>query len=177
MPTPATRPRLRAKAGGGAFHLVLVEPEIPPNTGNVARLCAATNCPLHLVGKLGFDISDHAVRRAGLDYWHLVSVHHHADWETCDAALSALAPAGRRWFFSTQAKQSYLDVNFREGDALVFGKESVGLPDWLLERYPDNLVGIPLLGAVRSLNLANSVSIGLYEALRQIGALANAELG
>ncbi|MDX2051951.1 MAG: tRNA (cytidine(34)-2'-O)-methyltransferase [Polyangiaceae bacterium] len=176
MPTPASRPRLRAKGRDNAFHLVLVEPEIPPNTGNVARLCAATNSPLHLVGPLGFDISDHAVRRAGLDYWHLVSVQHHADWDTCNEALTRAAPTGRRWFFTTQATKSYLDVDFREGDALVFGKESVGLPESLLARYPDQLVGIPMLGAVRSLNLANTVSIALYEALRQIGALANAEL-
>lgn len=176
VPTPASRPRLRAQPRTDAFDVVLVEPEIPPNTGNIARLCAATSCPLHLVGKLGFDISDHAVRRAGLDYWHLVSVHAHADWDTCEGALRRRSASGRHWFFSTQAKQSYLDVGFREGDALVFGKESVGLPDWLLNRYPEQLVGIPLLGKVRSLNLANSVSIGLYEALRQIGALSPAGL-
>jgi len=160
------------------FHVVLVEPEIPPNTGNVARLCAATCSPLHLVGKLGFRIDEHAVRRAGLDYWHLVDVRQHP---TLDAATSAIAleqgePA-REWLFTAHAPRSYLDVSFRPGDVLVFGKESVGLSPELIEARPDSTVGIPTLGAVRSHNLANAVAIALYEALRQTEQLANAALG
>jgi tRNA (cytidine/uridine-2'-O-)-methyltransferase len=158
--------------------VVLVEPEIPPNTGNVARLCAATRSPLHLVGTLGFRIDEHAVRRAGLDYWHLVDVRQHP---TLDAAESAIAleqgePA-RKWLFTAHAGQSYLDVSFRPGDVLVFGKESVGLPRELIDAQPESTVGIPTLGAVRSHNLANAVAIALYEALRQTSQLAGATLG
>jgi tRNA (cytidine/uridine-2'-O-)-methyltransferase len=156
--------------------VVLVEPEIPPNTGNVARLCAATRCPLHLVGPLGFSIDEHAVRRAGLDYWPLVDLHRHPTLEAAEAAVRVVE-AGRSaeprlWLFSGKATRSYLDVEFREGDALVFGKESTGLAEGLLRDRAPWVVGIPTLGEVRSLNLANSAAIGLYEALRQVGALA-----
>jgi tRNA (cytidine/uridine-2'-O-)-methyltransferase len=169
-----TSDRLRSPALSRPFDVVLVEPEIPPNTGNVARLCAATGCPLHLVGPLGFRIDEHAVRRAGLDYWHLVEVVRH---ENLDAAENAIAEVrggrrGRSWLFSAKAPTSYLDVRFELGDALVFGKESVGLDTALLEARSAQVVGIPTLGAVRSLNLANSVAIAIYEALRQNGALA-----
>jgi tRNA (cytidine/uridine-2'-O-)-methyltransferase len=164
--------RIRAAAPSLPFHVVLVEPEIPPNTGNVARLCAATRSPLHLVGKLGFQIDEHAVRRAGLDYWHLVDVAQHPDLETAEQAIAGRSGAiPRAWLFSGKATRSYLSVPFRPGDALVFGKESVGLPDALLEERSGAVVGIPTLGAVRSLNLANCVAIALYEALRQTGAL------
>ena len=171
---PVQPNRLRAKPRARPFRVVLVEPEIPPNTGNVARLCAATSCPLHLVGKLGFSIDDHAVRRAGLDYWHLVDLHTHGDLPEAESSIIAAStpPAPRFWFFSGKARTSFLDVHFIEGDVLVFGKESVGLPESLLAERETSVVGIPTLGAVRSLNLANSVSIALYEALRQIGALA-----
>ncbi len=167
--------RLRAKRVERPFHVVLVEPEIPPNTGNIARLCGATACPLHLVGKLGFRIDEHAVRRAGLDYWHLVEVFQHADLAEFQAQRAALAvptmDGARTWFFTGRATQSLYDVAFEPGDALVFGKESAGLPETLLLEHPEQLVGIPTLGAVRSLNLANSVSIALFEALRQNGLL------
>ncbi len=175
----ASRERLRANALSTPFHVVLVEPEIPPNTGNIARLCAATGSPLHLVGSLGFRIDEHAVRRAGLDYWHLVRVLQHTDLETAEASVRAEAPQGRSprsWLFSGKARQSYLDIEIQPGDALVFGKESVGLPDALLERRAGDVVGIPTLGAVRSLNLANAVSIALYDALRRAGALSGAQL-
>lgn len=166
---------LRAAPIARPFHVVLVEPEIPPNTGNIARLCAATRCPLHLVGKLGFRIDEHAVRRAGLDYWHLVDVRTHTDLDAAldDVALTRGLPrAGvRAWFFSARARRSYLDTPFALGDALVFGKESVGLPEALLKAQAEQVVGIPTLGAVRSLNLANAVSIALYEALRRNRAL------
>ncbi len=161
--------RLRGQTAKQPFHVVLVEPEIPPNTGNIARLCGATCAPLHLVGKLGFSIDEHAVRRAGLDYWHLVDVRTHVDLASAEAEIAKAAqPAvSRSWLFSGKATRSYLDVEFQLGDALVFGKESVGLPEPLLQAREDRVVGIPMPGAVRSLNLANSVAIGLYEALRQ----------
>ncbi len=170
--------RLRAPALERPFHIVLVEPEIPPNTGNIARLCAATGCPLHLVGRLGFRIDEHAVRRAGLDYWHLVEVRQHADLTQAERAI---APAGagtpRSWLLSGKASRSFLDADFQRGDALVFGKESVGLPGSLLEERAAQVIGIPTLGGVRSLNLSNAVAIVVYEALRRIGALAQARLG
>lgn len=162
--------RLRGVGVSERFHVVLVEPEIPPNTGNVARICAATTSALHLVGKLGFRIDEQAVRRAGLDYWHLVDLHVHGDLPACEATLPGAG--ARSWFFSGKAERSYLDVEFRPGDALVFGKESVGLPADLLAARAERVVGIPTLGAVRSHNLGNAVGIALYEALRQCGALA-----
>ena len=168
-----SRGRLRAAPRDGAFEILLLEPEIPPNTGNVARLCAATGCPLHLVGKLGFKIDDHAVRRAGLDYWPLVRVSQHETLPEAEAAIEAARPlTGRRfWLFSGKATQSYFDAPIREGDVLVFGRESVGLPESLLESRANDVVGLPTLGDVRSLNLANSAAIALYEGLRRIGAL------
>jgi tRNA (cytidine/uridine-2'-O-)-methyltransferase len=171
--------RLRAKGPERPFHVVLVEPEIPPNTGNVGRLCAATGSPLHLVGRLGFRIDEHAVRRAGLDYWHLVKVHTHAALDEAEAVIRTEAglPAPRSWLLSGHARQSYLDVAFAPGDVLVFGKESVGLPPELLAERAEETIGIPLLGPVRSHNLANAVAIVLYEALRQTGQLAGAALG
>jgi tRNA (cytidine/uridine-2'-O-)-methyltransferase len=170
---PSTAERLRAPPLVRPFDIVLVEPEIPPNTGNVARICAATGCPLHLVGRLGFRIDEHAVRRAGVDYWHLVEVNEHLDLAAAESAMAALrgGTRGRSWLFSAKAKRSYLDIRFELADALVFGKESVGLEEALLEERADCVVGIPTLGAVRSLNLANAVAIAVYEALRQNGAL------
>jgi tRNA (cytidine/uridine-2'-O-)-methyltransferase len=156
---------------------VLVEPEIPPNTGNVARLCAATASPLHLVGPLGFRIDEHSVRRAGVDYWHLVDVRRHLDFEHFLHAFRRASPGGSLHLFSAVTARSYLEVSYAPGDALVFGKESVGLPEDLLARFGDRVVGIPTLGAVRSLNLANAVGIALYEALRGLGALAKTHLG
>jgi tRNA (cytidine/uridine-2'-O-)-methyltransferase len=151
--------------------VVLVEPEIPPNTGNIARLCAATASPLHLVGTLGFRIDDHSVKRAGVDYWHLVDLRRHVSFEHFLHAWSRESPGRRLHLFSAVATASYIDAAFVPGDALVFGKESVGLSEELLARFPERTVGIPTLGAVRSLNLANAVGIALYEGLRQVGAL------
>jgi tRNA (cytidine/uridine-2'-O-)-methyltransferase len=168
--------RLRANAVRRPFFVVLVEPEIPPNTGNIARLCGATCCPLHLVGTLGFRIDEHAVRRAGLDYWHLVEVHHHATLRDCEAGIAAARdpslPGQRSWLFTGRAKRSLYDTEILPGDALVFGKESVGLDPSLLESRSEFALAIPTLGAVRSLNIANAVSIALYEALRSNGLLA-----
>jgi tRNA (cytidine/uridine-2'-O-)-methyltransferase len=171
------KPRLRADKLEPAFHVVLVEPEIPPNTGNIARLCAATASPLHLVGTLGFRIDEHAVRRAGVDYWHLVDVRQHIDFAHFTHAFAKESPEGKLHLFSALAKASYLEAKFAPGDALVFGRESVGLPQELLERHADRVVGIPTLGAVRSLNLANAAGIALFEALRQTGALAKTYMG
>src|SRR5688500_12376644 len=174
-----TQGRLRARRVPEPFHVVLVEPEIPPNTGNVARLCAATRSTLHLVGKLGFRIDEHAVRRAGLDYWHLVEIHCHDSLAQAEASIAGKTSPNplRSFLLSGSARKSYLDVEFRTGDVLVFGKESVGLPRELLAERESSTIGIPMLGDVRSHNLANAVSIVLYEALRQTGQLGGALLG
>lgn len=162
-----TGEKLRARSDLPPFHVVLVEPEIPQNTGSIARTCAATRAHLHLVGELGFRIDAQSVRRAGVDYWHLVSLHRHDDL----AAFREAAPHARTFFFSASAKKSVFDADVRPGDAFVFGRESVGLPRALLDAHPDQVLGIPTLGGVRSLNLSNAVSIVLYEALRRSGAL------
>jgi tRNA (cytidine/uridine-2'-O-)-methyltransferase len=169
--------RLRATPMPQPFHVVLVEPEIPPNTRNVARLCAATGSPLHLVGTLGFRIDEHSVRRAGVDYWHLVDVRQHVDFAHFLHAFARESPQGRLHLFTAQAQTSYLRAGFAPGDALVFGKESVGLSEELVAAHADRAVGIPTLGAVRSLNLANAVGIALFEALRASGALDATFLG
>jgi tRNA (cytidine/uridine-2'-O-)-methyltransferase len=169
--------RLRAGRGQPPLHIVLVEPEIPPNTGNIARLCAATRTHLHLVEPLGFRIDEQAVRRAGLAYWPLVSLATHRDYAAARAELVAADPSARHFLFTGKAPRSYLDVRFRPGDVLVFGKESSGLAPELLAAHAEELVGIPTIGPVRSLNLANAVAIALYEALRQIGELDGAQLG
>lgn len=155
------------------FHIVLVQPEIPPNTGNVARLCAATGCHLHLVHPLGFQVDQKAVRRAGLDYWHLVQVTEHESFERFWAMRNTQA---QTHFFTGKASRSYLEVVYKPGDYLIFGKESSGLGDDLLNAHQDELVGIPTLGPVRSLNLANSAAICTYEALRQCDFLAGPKL-
>ncbi len=165
--------RLRAPGGTKRLNVVLVEPEIPPNTGNVARLCAATRARLHLVHPLGFRVDEKAVRRAGLDYWHLVEVVEHPSWQSFER--TDLEPE-RAHFFTGKASRSHIDVQFGEEDFLVFGRESTGLPIEILDKYASRLVGIPTLGAVRSLNLANAVALGVYEALRQTGQLSGALL-
>lgn len=147
------------------MEIVLVEPEIPQNTGSVARLCAATRSRLHLVGRLGFSLEDRYLKRAGLDYWPQVDLAVHADWPSFLASRSP----GRTFAFSSHGEQSYTRIAFREDDALVFGGESRGLPDSLRAELAP-LWRIPIeVPAVRSLNLANAVSIVLYEGLRQLG--------
>lgn len=147
------------------LQVVLVEPEIPPNTGNIARLCAATGTALHLVEPLGFKITDPQLKRAGLDYWDSVLVGRHANFE---AYLSAVKPQ-RFFLFSTGATQSYFDASFNPGDALVFGCETRGLPEALLKAHPEQVFGIPIRTEhVRSLNLSSAVAIVVYEALRQL---------
>jgi tRNA (cytidine/uridine-2'-O-)-methyltransferase len=149
------------------FHIVLVEPEIPPNTGNIARLCGATGTVLHLVGKLGFSTDDRYLKRAGLDYWSEVDIHYWPDLATLQEAF----PEGRFIYTSKKAPRSYLTLQFKAGDFIVFGKETKGLPDELIEANLETAVRIPIIGKVRSLNLSTSAGIVLYEALRQTGAL------
>lgn len=147
------------------LHVALYEPEIPPNTGNVARLCAATGTRLHLVGRLGFRMDDKTLARAGLDYWPHVDWQRHVTWEEFEASRT---PSGRLWLVETPAVRRYTQADFQDGDCLVFGSESKGLPAEVRDRYADRIIGIPMpTGNVRSLNLATSVGIVLYEALRQ----------
>jgi tRNA (cytidine/uridine-2'-O-)-methyltransferase len=166
-------PKLRFSPPAPPFRIVLVEPEIPPNTGAVARTCAATRSPLHLVKPLGFSIDDHAVRRAGLDYWHLLELHVHDSFQEFLEAN----PATRLHLFSSGARKSYLEADFLPGDGLVFGRESVGLPRKFLQAHAERTWAVPTCGQVRSLNLSNCVAIALYEALRKNGALYPAFIG
>ncbi len=152
------------------INVALVEPEIPPNTGNVARLCAATRTPLHIVGATGFRLDDRAVRRAGLDYWPEVMLSRHRDMDGLWKAL----PGARFIYLTTKAEASYSDWRFSPDDCLVFGRETRGLPEDLLRANWERCLTIPMLNPkVRSLNLATSVAIVLYEALRQTGALTS----
>ena len=166
----AKAPRLRVPALPRPFHVALLSPEIPQNTGSIARLCAATGSPLHLVGRLGFRIDEKSVRRAGVDYWHLVDVHQHLDL----AHLAEVVPRPRWRLFSALAETSYTEAGFQPGDVLLFGPESTGLPEDLLAEHPGAVFGIPTSGAVRSLNLSNAVGIVLFEAIRQAGGLVGA---
>lgn len=167
-PAPApgrTRTRWRVQWPEPPLHVALFEPEIPPNTGAIARLCAATGTPLHLVGPLGFRLTDRALRRAGLDYWDSVDLRRHTGYDGFEAAL----PGHRMFFFSTSGRKPYTAETFRPGDVLVFGPESRGLPADLLEANADRVLGIPMRNeSVRSLNLATAVAIALFEALRQV---------
>ena len=150
------------------FHIVLVEPEIPPNTGNIARLCGATGTVLHLVGKLGFSTDDRQLKRAGLDYWSAVTILYWPDLES----LQAVHPDGRFVYTSKKAQSSHAAFAFHEGDFLVFGKETAGLPDSLIDANPDTSIRIPIFSpVVRSLNLSTAAGIVLYEALRQTHCL------
>jgi tRNA (cytidine/uridine-2'-O-)-methyltransferase len=159
--------KLRCRALTPPFHVCLVEPEIPPNTGSIARTCGATQSVLHLVEPLGFSLEERALRRAGVDYWHLVDVRVHKTFE----AFVATCGAGALHFLSAGARRSYLEACFAPGDCFVFGRESVGLPQSLLDAHADRVWGIPTIGRVRSLNVSNAVSIVLYDALRRTGTL------
>jgi tRNA (cytidine/uridine-2'-O-)-methyltransferase len=152
------------------FNIVLIEPEIPPNTGNIARLCGATCSTLHLVGKLGFSTDDKTLKRAGLDYWKEVNIKY---WQSL-TEMKQCHPEGRFFYTSKKAERSYVDAQFAEGDFLVFGKETAGLPEELLRENPDTAIRIPIFGNVRSINLATATGIVLYEALRQTGRLSGA---
>src|SRR5689334_14061190 len=159
--------KLRCHALTPPFHVCLVEPEIPPNTGSIARTCGATQSVLHLVEPLGFSLDERALRRAGVDYWHLVDVRVHKTY----ADFVASSGARSLHFFSAGAERSFLEAAFVPGDCFVFGRESVGLPQSLLDAHRDRVWGIPTIGRVRSLNVSNAVSIVLYDALRRTGTL------
>lgn len=148
------------------FHLVLFQPEIPPNTGNIIRLCANTGAALHLVEPLGFDLDDKQLRRAGLDYHEYATLKVHPDWESCQTAL-----AGHRMFaLSTRGSRPYQEVEYKEGDVFVFGPETRGLPQEMLESFPPKQrIRLPMLPHNRSLNLSNSAAVITYEAWRQNG--------
>lgn len=155
------------------FHIVLVEPEIPQNAGNIARTCAATGCVLHMVRPLGFEVSDKYLKRAGLDYWHLVDVRYYDSFEE----VQEKNKGARFFFFTTKAKHAHSDVEYVDGDFLVFGKETKGLPEELLVDNEESCVRIPMISEARSLNLSNSVAIAVYEALRQTGYAGLTEKG
>ncbi len=147
------------------FNIVLHEPEIPSNTGNIGRTCVATGSSLHLIEPLGFHLTEKNLKRAGMDYWKDLDVHRYMNYETF------LEENGKPkvWLATTKARQTYSDVSFKDGDYIMFGKESAGIPEEILVEQPESCIRIPMLGETRSLNLANSVAIVLYEALRQNG--------
>lgn len=147
------------------FNVVLVEPEIPNNTGNIGRTCVGGNAHLHLVGRLGFEISDRQLKRAGLDYWKYLAWTQHSSWEDL---WTHIPDPSRVFLLSAQATRSYFNAKFQPGDWLVFGKETQGLPPALLNRYPDQAYLIPMFGPVRGFNLASSVAMVLFEGIRQI---------
>jgi tRNA (cytidine/uridine-2'-O-)-methyltransferase len=147
------------------FHIALLEPEIPPNTGNIIRLCVATGAELHIIGRAGFPLGERTVRRAAVDYWEERTLHRHATLEEFESSRNG----GRIFCFTAHATQCYTEVAYQPGDSLLFGCESKGLPDSVVRRYGSRALCIPMpTGKVRSLNLANAVSIVLYEALRQV---------
>ena len=146
------------------FNIVLVEPEIPQNTGNIVRTCHATGCALHLVRPLGFEISDKRLKRAGLDYWDDVSITYYDSFDE----LKSRHPLSRFFYFTTKGLKRHSDARFAEGDFLVFGKETRGLPEELLKANRENCLRIPMIGETRSLNLSNSVAVAVYEGLRQL---------
>lgn len=155
------------------FNIVLVEPEIPQNTGNIARTCAATGSKLHIVKPMGFEIDDRKLKRAGLDYWHLLGVQYYDDIND----FFEKNKGGRFFYSTTKAINTYSDVKFNDGDFILFGKETKGLPEELLHENKETCIRIPMIGEARSLNLSNSVAIVVYEALRQNGFSALQEEG
>lgn len=147
------------------INLVLVEPEIPQNTGNIARTCAATGCKLHIVKPMGFTIDDKKLKRAGLDYWHLLGIQY---YENLDDFFEKNKD-GRFFYSTTKGVNTYSDVAYKDGDYILFGKETKGLPEELLFKNKENCIRIPMIDEARSLNLSNAVAIVAYEALRQTG--------
>jgi len=147
------------------LHIVLYQPEIPPNTGNIARLCACTGCALHLIHPLGFEISDRQLKRAGLDYWKHVEIHEHPDWAHVRDHLGGR----RRWYgFSAKARQKHWDARFEAGDVLVFGPETRGLPGSILDELQPLRIPMRQDAPVRSLNLSSACAVAVFEALRQL---------
>ncbi|HEX9704960.1 MAG TPA: tRNA (cytidine(34)-2'-O)-methyltransferase [Gemmatimonadales bacterium] len=153
------------------LHVALLEPQIPPNTGNVARLCAGTGTPLHLVEPLGFSLDDHELKRAGLDYWDAVELWVHPGWRAFREAIAR----ERCLYFSAHGTRSHWEAPYRHGCVLVFGNESDGLPERIREKHADSVFRIPMTDSVRSLNLATAVGIVLYEALRQLQVFEKAD--
>jgi len=149
-----------------ALNVVLVEPEIPQNAGNIARTCAVTGSKLHLVRPLGFEVTDKHLKRAGLDYWHFVDISY---YDSIEEVMDKFYNGKNFWFFSTKAKKIHSEIEIKDGDFLVFGKETKGLPETLLEKHYDECTRIPMMNDTRSLNLSNSVCVGVYEGLRQLG--------
>lgn len=149
-----------------ALNVVLVEPEIPQNAGNIARTCAVTGSKLHLVRPLGFEVTDKHLKRAGLDYWHFVDISY---YDSIEEVMEKFYNGKNFWFFSTKAKKIHSEIEIKDGDFLVFGKETKGLPEGLLEKNYDQCTRIPMMNDTRSLNLSNSVCVGVYEGLRQLG--------
>ncbi len=145
-------------------NIVLIEPEIPPNTGNIARLAVGIGAALHLVGKLGFSTDEKTLRRAGLDYWEYLDLHYHRSLED----LYQEFPDSRFFYATRKGRRLYTEVAYRQGDFLVFGKESTGLPQDLLDNHGDNTITIPTTGPMRSLNLSNAVAVVAYELIRQV---------
>ena len=148
------------------LNIVLVEPEIPQNTGNIVRTCAAMNAKLHLIRPLGFSVEDKYLKRAGLDYWHFVDIKY---YDSFDEMRQMQGPDARFFFASTKSQKSYSDISYKDEDYIVFGKETRGLPETLIWANPETSVRIPMISDARSLNLSNSVAIMIYEALRQTG--------
>ena len=148
-----------------SFNIVLVEPEIPQNTGNIVRTCAATGSKLHLVRPLGFSVEDKYLKRAGLDYWHLLDISYYDSFEEVKEKFND----ANFYYCTTKAKKNYCEASYKNDDFLVFGKETAGLPKALLDANINNCVRIPMVADSRSLNLSNSVAVILYEAMRQIG--------
>ncbi len=151
-----------------ALNIVLVEPEIPQNAGNIVRTAAVTKSIVHMVKPLGFEVSDKYLKRAGLDYWHFVDIRY---YDSIEEVMDKYYNGENFYFFSTKAKKIHSDAKYKDGDFLVFGKETKGLPESLLEKYYDKCVRLPMRDETRSLNLSNSVCVGVYEALRQLNYL------
>jgi tRNA (cytidine/uridine-2'-O-)-methyltransferase len=148
-----------------AFHIVLHEPLIPANTGNIARTCAATGTHLHLIKPLGFSTDDRYLKRAGLDYWYAVNLTYYDSF----AEFAGKNPEGRFFFIETDGEKYHSEEKYRDGDFFVFGKETSGIPSEIMQQYPGNVIRIPMSDATRSLNLSNTAAIVLYEGLRQVG--------
>jgi len=147
------------------LHIALIQPQIPPNTGNIARLCAGADVPLHLIGPLGFEVDDRHVKRAGLDYWDKVDLWVHPDWFAFRNAIAR----ERCLYFSSNAEREFTSAPYATNSVLIFGNESEGMPARILEKHPDRCFRVPMPGGIRSMNLANAVSVVLYEGLRQLG--------
>lgn len=162
--------------GSPLFHIVLHQPEIPNNTGNIGRTCVAVGAALHLVRPLGFSTSEKACRRAGLDYWPRLNVREHDSWPAYLAETSDV-PSSRRWLFSTKARRTVFQAPLRRGDHLIFGRETAGLPDDILGLWPEQLVALPMAPGERSLNVATAVCAAVYEGIRQCIEAGEARLG